>query len=417
MRSARDVTVLSRRRFLAALSVTAVGPALWASVLSDGRASSVAFIDDLGPPDENGIRLPPGFAARLLARSGDPVVGTAYAWHEAPDGGGVAARPSGAGWSYVSNSEVSGGRGGVSVIDFDASGEVLAARSVLVGSERNCAGGMTPWGTWLTCEEVEFGRVFEVDPFGPSTAGPSGTRPSLGSFRHEAAAVDPMSGDVYLTEDATVGRLYRFASTEPGQLEQGALLAAWSSIEPSAMVVGQEAQVSWVSVVADAPDRSPGTSAFDGGEGAWISDGRLLFTTKGDARVWSLDLDSQVLSVVHDCIAVPDTPLSHVDNVTTHPTTGDIYVAEDGGDMQLCLLRARHGDVEIRAALQIAGQDGSEITGPAFSPDGRRLYFSSQRGDDGRGQTFEIVGPFDSERPGGVAPSRGLQPAVRNPAG
>lgn len=414
MRHVHHVSSLTRRRFLAALSVTAAGPAVWAAILSDGRVRSAPFIDDLGAPDQYGIRLPSGFSARRLARSGDPVVGTTYDWHAAPDGGGVAVRPGRSGWSYVSNSEVGGGRGGVSAIDFDVDGKVVAARSVLTGSERNCAGGMTPWGTWLSCEEVDLGRVFEVDPFGPPTdAGSSAVRPNLGAFRHEAAAIDPLSGVVYLTEDAPVGRLYRFVPTRSGQVLNGSLYAARSSVEPSSMVVGEEAQVSWMPAVTDAPDRSGGTSAFDGGEGAWVSDGRLLFTTKGDSRVWSLDFDRQVLNVVHDGVAVPDTPLSNVDNITTHPTTGDIYVAEDGGDMQLCVLRERNGEVEIRAVLQIVGQDSSEITGPVFSPDGRRLYVSSQRGDDGRGQTFEIEGPFADDLPDGVASSRGLQPAVR----
>jgi uncharacterized protein len=82
-----------------------------------------------------------------------------------------------------------------------------------------------------------------------------------------------------------------------------------------------------------------------------------------------------------------------VDNVTVSKSR-DIYVAEDGGDMQLCLITP---DRIVAAFLQVVGHDASEITGPAFNPTGDRLYFSSQRGSTGNplnGVTFEVRGPF-----------------------
>jgi secreted PhoX family phosphatase len=68
-----------------------------------------------------------------------------------------------------------------------------------------------------------------------------------------------------------------------------------------------------------------------------------------------------------------------------------MLVAEDGDDMQLCLLGPNG---EAAPLLQVLGHPSSEIAGPAFSPDGTRLYFSSQRGGDGRGVTYEVTGPF-----------------------
>jgi secreted PhoX family phosphatase len=79
-----------------------------------------------------------------------------------------------------------------------------------------------------------------------------------------------------------------------------------------------------------------------------------------------------------------------VDNVVVS-RSGDLYVAEDGADLQLCLITP---DRIVAPFLQVLWQDGSELTGPAFSPDGQRLYFSSQRGGDGRGLTYEVTGPF-----------------------
>jgi uncharacterized protein len=77
--------------------------------------------------------------------------------------------------------------------------------------------------------------------------------------------------------------------------------------------------------------------------------------------------------------------------VTVTPT-GDVLVAEDGGDLQICVIDQTG---ITKALLQVTGQSGTEITGPALSPDATRLYFSSQRGlGSGRGITYEISGPF-----------------------
>lgn len=88
-------------------------------------------------------------------------------------------------------------------------------------------------------------------------------------------------------------------------------------------------------------------------------------------------------------------PLTGVDNITGS-ASGDLFVAEDGGNMEICVITP--GDV-IAPFLRIDGQSGSEITGPALSPDGTRLYFSSQRGTSGSssgGITYEVRGPFRS---------------------
>jgi uncharacterized protein len=137
---------------------------------------------------------------------------------------------------------------------------------------------------------------------------------------------------------------------------------------------------------------APQTTAFNGGEGCWYDDGLIYFTTKGDDRVWRYDASCERIEVLYDAALYPDSPLHAVDNVTV-ARSGDVYVAEDGDNNQLCLITPNR---RVSEFMQLEGHDGSEICGPAFNPAGDRLYFSSQRGRDGGGEgvTFEIRGPF-----------------------
>ncbi|MFP2957489.1 alkaline phosphatase PhoX [Myxococcus sp. 1LA] len=118
------------------------------------------------------------------------------------------------------------------------------------------------------------------------------------------------------------------------------------------------------------------TTAFDGGEGCWHDSGTIYFTTKGDNRVWAHTPATGKVEIIYDDDLYPDSPLHGVDNVTVS-RSGDIYVAEDGGDLQLCLITPGP-ERTVAPFLQLEGHGGSELTGPAFSPDGQRLYFSSQ---------------------------------------
>lgn len=352
--------------------------------------SLIPNVGALGPADVNGIRLPPGFTSRVVARSGVVVPGSAHRWHPAPDGGATFAHPEG-GWVYVSNAEVPHA-GGVGALRFDARGNVTAAYPILEGTTLNCAGGPTPWNTWLSCEETAQGRVLECDPFGVA---PPVQRLALGRFRHEAATVDLKRRHVYLTEDEPDGRFYRFTSdgVQDGRLDldHGVLEAAQLS---------PDGHVAWVpladpTVTGATPTRlqAPASTPFRGGEGLWMFGDRVYFATKLDNRIWVLDVATQRLDVLYDAAALTDPVLTGVDNLVVS-ASGDVLVAEDGGDLQVVAILPTGALVPL---LQVEGQPQSEVTGPAFDPSGTRLYFSSQRGVTGRsedGVTYEVTGPF-----------------------
>ena len=392
----------TRRQFLrqsfAGIGWVVAGGTLSRCSSSDGEMSAAAMsnIANLGPlmaPDENGLRLPAGFSSRVIGRSGAAVEGSTYVWHNAPDGGGVFTTSDG-GWIYVSNSETPDALGGgASAVRFSSNGDIVDAYRVLGGTNLNCAGGTTPWGTWLSCEETPTGLVWECDPLGESDAV---ARPAMGAFEHEAAAVDAANLHVYLTEDVGDGRLYRFVYENAEDLSTGELQVA------EVLGGGPEGAVEWRTL----PDPSgvseetryqvSSSTAFDGGEGIWLHEGVIYFATKGDNRVWAYETSTSMLTVLYDA-ATSSTPiLTGVDNLTVTPA-GDVVVGEDAGDMQVVAISAEGPIVPL---VQITGQDGSEVTGPVFGPSLQRLYFSSQRGTEGAdllgmsGITYEVSGPF-----------------------
>ncbi|MEU2113087.1 alkaline phosphatase PhoX [Streptomyces sp. NPDC019507] len=384
---------MERRSFLRGAvigtSAAAFGGTLWQGAASAAPAQpGPGPYGALGAADANGIQLPAGFTSRVIARSGQKVASTSYTWHSAPDGGACFA--DGTGWIYVSNSEINPS-GGASAVRFSSSGAITGAYRILSGTRTNCAGGKTPWNTWLSCEEVSLGYVYETDPWGVNAAV---RRDAMGRFKHEAAAADPVRRVVYLTEDESNGCLYRFIPTTWGDLSSGTLQVLVAGTASSG-------SFSWANVPD--PDGSPtatrsqvsGAKRFNGGEGCHYANDTVWFTTKGDNRLWQLNLTSGTYELAYDDSLVTggSVPLTGVDNVTGS-SSGDLFVAEDGGNMEICVITP---DDVVASFLRINGQSGSEITGPAFSPDGRRLYFSSQRGTSGSssgGITYEVTGPF-----------------------
>lgn len=442
-----------RRALLKALflGAAALAPA-WNALARTAGARELSIVpgplSGVGPLTDSGvdgIRIPAGFSLRAVARNGfNPVNGNfdpfglgGYAWHKAPDGGACFALPDG-GWVYVSNCE-SKSVGGVGALRFSADGRIVDAYRILDGTRRNCAGGPTPWGTWLSCEEMRDGGVFECDPLGtPADARPL---PALGRFNHEAAAIDLPTRSVFLSEDASDGRLYRFLAdptdlTPDGRrlrLERGRLQVLViegygnGGYEPRHAAMRHLHAAHWV----DAPEpeseqalvrerqarenRAVPGSVFRCAEGLWIhtvpealrqvppggrvpSRAFLFVACKADNRVYAYDIDNSLIETVFDRESA-ELAVDDVDNLVVSPA-GDVIVTEDGDATRLVVIVPNR---PARVLLQ-ADHVGSELTGPAFSPDGSRLYFSSQRGPNlpwrkrGSGVTYELTIPATHRR-------------------
>lgn len=409
----------------------ALGPAFWKEAYAaPAQPGPSPYGAMSGSPDVNGVRLPAGFTSRIVARSGRLVGNTNYTWPGAPDGGACFPVSTG-GWVYVANSELGSGTGGASAIRFDGGGAIVGAYRILGNTHRNCAGGPTPWGSWLTCEETvegtgpagrarDHGYIFEV-PAAAEEQVPAVPLKAMGRFVHEAVAVDPRTGIVYETEDRGTSGFYRFIPTQKGKLGEGGRLQMLAVRgrpgyqTSTGQAQGTRLPVAWVEI----PDPDPagaeadslavykqgterGGATFSRLEGAWWADDSVYFhaTSGGDARlgqVWRYTPDQggdggELVLVFESTSAEM---LNAPDNITVSPR-GGIVICEDNAASRLRGL-TRDGRI-FELAQNI--RDGREFAGACFSPDGKTLFVNTQgdtgpRGSGALGRTYAIWGPWE----------------------
>ncbi|WP_180686746.1 alkaline phosphatase PhoX [Streptomyces gossypiisoli] len=446
--------------------VLARGGALGAGIAFSGALSELftgtAAAQHLGHtgygplvPDPKGLLdLPKGFSYRVLSREGDPLrsgEGLVPSHHD-----GMTALPGHHGRVHlVRNHEnrttakvpvpvVEGltydpaAKGGCTALTLDSGGHVRSERVALAGTAVNCAGGPTPWRTWLTCEETEeragtggytkdHGFVFEVDPADPHRTG-AVPLTAMGRFQHEAVAIDPRTGVVYETEDAFLkpfGLFYRFLPEKPlggtGSLRAGGRLQAMrvpgvpdlSSVHETGACFGG---VQWVDVPDPLATETPvrlqdygpkGITRAQKLEGCYWG-GRSVYFVSSYARsaegsaadhfgqVWRYDPAARRLTLV---IAFgPDTdvrlPGELPDNICLAPS-GGLVVCEDGNGAQHVFGVTRRGEVYALArnrqntGTPEAPQWG-EFAGVTFSPDGGTMYVNCYT----PGTTFAVRGPW-----------------------
>lgn len=342
-------------------------------------------------------------------------------------------------WSKVDSSKVfdrgyntSPGLGGTTTLVFNEQTQTVEQQYLsLAGTYRNCAGGPTPWNSWITCEEdvtvpgekaEQFhGYNFEVPASATSLIEPVPLK-AMGRFNHEAVCVDPSTGIVYETEDAHDGLIYRFIPNSPGQLHKGGTLQAlaikahrsfdtrnWTT---QAMPVGGTLDVEWITMsdVDTAQDDlrlrgfKQGAALFARGEGMWFGNSEVYFAcTNGGAKK-----SGQVFRYTPSpeegkpgeksvpgkltLFAEPnDTAiLKYCDNLTVAPW-GDVILVEDVA--KACI----RGITPTGKIYNIGQNTGStsELAGVCFSPSGKTMFVNIQE----QGLTFAITGPWETLRP------------------
>lgn len=299
----------------------------------------------------------------------------------------------------------------------------------LNGTIVNCAGGPTPWGSWLTCEEStegvsagwgqEHGYIFEVSASAEDLSTPVPLK-AMGRFIHEAVAVDPSTGIVYETEDRQIAGFYRFIPRERGVLASGGALQMlaidgrpnYDTADGQRM--GSTLPVSWVDI--DDPDPrgvwgdtaavfaqgfTKGGARFARLEGCWWGDGGVFFhaTNGGNAKVgqvWFYRPDGSDRGSLTLVFESPSAALlNYPDNITVSPRRG-VVLCEDGNGIQF--LRGLTPDGRIfDFAKNLLNR--TEFAGACFSPDGRTLFVnimgSTLDAGTEKGVTLAIRGPWE----------------------
>jgi secreted PhoX family phosphatase len=321
--------------------------------------------------------------------------------------------------------------GGTTTLEFDTrQGRLVGSWASIAGTVRNCAGGPTPWGSWLTCEETtigpattndlleKHGYIFDVPV--SHRADPVALT-AMGRFSHEAVAVDPRTGIVYETEDAgNTSGLYRFLPRSRRSLRLGGRLqmlglAHQPGFDTRTNQTGEWMAADWFDVPNPDPDLvagdesvfgqgfSAGGARFGRLEGAWYGGGSVFIvsTSGGDAgqgQVWQYDPRRDRIRLLFESPSAD--VLNAPDNITVSPR-GGLVLCEDGGGTEYVhgltidgvIFKFAQNNVDLRNNPVLgfaADYRGSEFAGACYSPDGEWLFFNIQS----PGISFAVTGPW-----------------------
>jgi secreted PhoX family phosphatase len=428
---------LSRRNFLI-LASTATSGIVLASPLqkfyaqaSFGKTKMSKGFGELISDPKGILDLPLGFQYRILSKTGDTMSdGTVVPVN--PDGMATFSGPEGT-TIIIRNHEVNLNQnpgviaptdkkydpltgGGTTTLVLDRHNNLIKQYVSLAGTSRNCAGGATPWGSWISCEEhtitpkdnqansptnvaKKHGYNFEV----PSSAGLADPIPlvAMGRFNHEAIAVDPDTGIIYQTEDRDDSCIYRFIPKEKGNLKAGGKLEALVIKEKAQQntsvnfAQGVAKEVEWIEIEDVDPDedtlryeaQSKGAAIFKRGEGAIYAAGDIYWTCTsggelGLGQIFRYNLASNMLELYVE--SKGQDLLDYPDNLTFTPF-GHIMVCEDGQPDQFLVGINGQGECYHFARNAL---NGSEFAGICFSRDGQTMFVNIQQ----PGITLAITG-------------------------
>ncbi len=472
---------LDRRGFLKGSAATAAVAALagpfegFLSLAAKAHAAPSAGYGPLLPVmDLRGgvarLRLPAGFQYRSFDVSRTPWFDGVGSLPGRPDGMAAFAGPTGKTYTLVRNHELRSTEGpafgdvstaydpaaggGCTTVIVDGQGNTLDGWVAINGTQYNCAGGRTPWGSWITCEETvngpdllndfaggsnavltrQHGFIFDVPTGGVDS--PTAIR-KAGRFAHEAAAVDPSTGHVYLTEDSFTGPsgFYRYLPPvnpmTTHKLEDGGTLQMLKVVGVDKarldleLGIGASYSVEWVDIpnpdptfpagthpdvagqVVGGQGRDQGAAIFSRLEGAHYRAGIIYFVStqgghqddvlpegggygNGRGQVFAYHVGRQELTVVYE------SPSRHVldlpDNLVVS-TQGSLLLCEDGAGQNFLRGLTKHGELFDFAENIDPGQVGQEFAGATWSPDHKTLFVNIQAT---RSYTMAIWGPWAS---------------------